>query len=94
MRCGNCLHAHADHVDGRCVNRTDRLHVATGVSVVTVCGCKRYVDEVKPSAVVTAVTSEPVPESEDEGEAGAAELDEEGIVAEPPPSRTRRRTGG
>jgi hypothetical protein len=82
MRCGNCFHAQADHSEGdRCVNRTDRLHVASGVSVVTVCGCKRYEDEVKPkaraAARVVAVEPEVVPEPE------AVALTES--VAEPPP---------
>lgn len=92
MRCGNCFHARLDHESGRCINRTDRLHAATGVSVVNVCGCKRYVDEVKapsPRKTATAVVPEPAGENEyDLEQETEPDPDSE---AEPPPIGTRKR---
>ena len=84
MRCGNCYHAQLDHAPGRCVNRTGRLHRATGVSVVTVCGCKHYEDEVKATAR-KAAPPERVEEAGDE----PAEPETE---SESPPTRSRRRS--
>ena len=58
MRCVNCSHSNLDHASGRCVVRSERLHRASGVLVVTVCGCKRYVT--KSAAPVVVTPSEPL----------------------------------